>query len=39
MSAGTASDTTDLDTFFSAHLAETDPEIARAISTNDGPTS
>ncbi|HEV2543496.1 MAG TPA: serine hydroxymethyltransferase, partial [Methylobacterium sp.] len=32
MSAGTASDTTALDTFFSAHLAETDPEIAKAIS-------
>lgn len=32
MSAGTATDTTDLDSFFSAHLAETDPEIAKAIS-------
>ncbi|MCP1537600.1 serine hydroxymethyltransferase [Methylorubrum extorquens] len=32
MSAGTATDTTDLDFFFSAHLAETDPEIAKAIS-------
>ncbi|MCP1549063.1 MULTISPECIES: serine hydroxymethyltransferase [Methylorubrum] len=32
MSAGTATDNTDLDTFFSSHLAETDPEIAKAIS-------
>ncbi|CAO4164385.1 serine hydroxymethyltransferase [Methylorubrum zatmanii] len=32
MSAGTASANTDLDTFFSSHLAETDPEIAKAIS-------
>ena len=32
MSAGTASDNTALDTLFSAHLAETDPEIAKAIS-------
>ncbi|MEH3119168.1 MAG: serine hydroxymethyltransferase [Methylorubrum populi] len=32
MSAGTATDTTALDTFFSSRLAETDPEIAKAIS-------
>ncbi|KQQ12923.1 serine hydroxymethyltransferase [Methylobacterium sp. Leaf123] len=32
MSAGTATDTTDLDTFFSSPLAQTDPEIAKAIS-------
>lgn len=32
MSAGTATDTTALDTFFSSGLAQTDPEIAKAIS-------
>ncbi|SFL14396.1 serine hydroxymethyltransferase [Methylorubrum salsuginis] len=31
MSAGTATDNTTLDTFFSAHLEQTDPEIAKAV--------
>ena len=31
MSAGTATENTTLDTFFSAHLEQTDPEIAKAV--------